>query len=78
MPSLLIDELEPNLLTRLRNRAAASGRTVEEEAKSVLETALRGSSPSVLEAITAFRERLAASGRTFSDSAELVREDRDR
>lgn len=78
MASLHIDELTPDLFARLKSRAAASGRTVEEEAKSVLETVLRSGDPTAWESVAKLRERLCASGRTFGDSAELVREDRDR
>lgn len=78
MSSLLIPELEADTLARLRDRAAASGRSVEEEAKAVLETALHTGNKSAWDSVAAIRDRLAASGRSFGDSAELIREDRDR
>ncbi len=78
MAYLHLDELTPDLFGGLKNRAAASGRTIEEEAESVLETVLRSGDPTAWESVAKLRERLGASGRTFGDSAELVREDRDR
>lgn len=78
MSSILIPELEANTLARLRDRAAASGRSVEEEAKAVLESVLRNGDKAGWDSVAAIRDRLSASGRSFGDSAELIREDRDR
>lgn len=78
MQSLVIPQLEDEALTRLRDRAAASGRSVEEEAKVLLESTLKSNGTSTWANVTAIRERLAASGRQFTDSAEAIREDRER
>jgi antitoxin FitA len=78
MSSLIIPDLKDDALARLRDRAAASGRSVEEEAKVVLESAMQVGCKTAWESVTAIRDRLSASGRWFGDSAELIREDRER
>lgn len=76
MSALVIPNIPPEILAQLRRLAEQNGRTVEEEARHILERAVPASS--AWDAVNEFREGLAASGRTFSDSAELVREDRER
>jgi plasmid stability protein len=78
MPTLLIPEVEETLLIRLRERAAAHGRTPEAEAKRILLESLPPPGARVWAEVNALHDRLAATGRSFSDSAELLREDRDR
>jgi plasmid stability protein len=78
MASLLIPDVEESTLSRLRERAAAHRRTLEAEAKAMLEELLQAPPAPIWERVNAFRNRLAASGRSFGDSAELLREDRDR
>ncbi|MHB1422230.1 MAG: FitA-like ribbon-helix-helix domain-containing protein [Gemmataceae bacterium] len=78
MTQLLIPDVAENLLQQLRERAARQGRSVETEARIILENALRPDPATAWTEIDAFRQRLAASGRTFSDSTELIREDRER
>jgi plasmid stability protein len=78
MPTLLIPEVEETLLVRLRERAAAHGRTPEAEAKLILLESLPPAGVQVWAEVNALHDRLAASGRSFTDSAELLREDRDR
>jgi plasmid stability protein len=77
MPELLILDVEESIHQRLKVRAAAHGRTAEDEARTILTEALQGTADpwAVVDAI---RERLAASGRAPSDSTELLREDRER
>ena len=77
MPELLIPDVEESIHQRLKDRAAAHGRTAEAEARTILTEALRGAADPWA-TVDAVRERLAASGRTFSDSTELIREDRER
>jgi plasmid stability protein len=78
MAELVLTDVDEVVLDHLRERAARHGRTSAEEAKAILEEALRGRSPDAWAPVDAIYHRLAASGRTFSDSAELLREDRDR
>ena len=78
MASILIPEIDERTFAQLRDRAAASGRSVEEEAKSLLERAIHSRCTAAWDAARALRDRLSASGRSFGDSAELIREDRGR
>ena len=78
MSQLLIPDVAEGLLQQLQQRAACNGRSVETEARIILENALQPDPAKVRAEIDAFRERLAASGRAFSDSTELIREDRER
>jgi plasmid stability protein len=77
MSALVIPDLDPATLARLRQRATTNGRTVETEARAILTAALQAPADPWA-AANAIHDRLAASGRAFSDSAELIREDRDR
>ncbi len=78
MAAIVIPDVDEPVLARLRERAAAHGRTPEAEAGMILREALHPSAESAWSRVNALREQLAASGRSFSDSAELLREDRDR
>jgi plasmid stability protein len=62
MATLTIRQLDDNTKTRLRVRAAHHGRSMEEEAREILRSALR-SSPSARENLAdAIRRRFAAFG----------------
>lgn len=76
MSQLVIPDVDDALLSRLKERAARHGRSLEREAKTILAEALPESNPWAA-ADKVFAE-LSATGRTFSDSAELIREDRER
>lgn len=78
MPSLVISEVADTLLIRLRELAAAHGRTPEDEAKAILEDQLQNQAAPIWTKVNAFRNQLAASKRSFGDSTELFREDRER
>lgn len=81
MPDLLIEDLEPALIERLRRRAAHNGCSLEEEVRAILEAAGRlPSNPklSMSEAREISKEsRRQLAGRITGDSAELLRENRD-
>jgi plasmid stability protein len=77
MANLLVRDLDPETVVRLKARAMAHKRSLNRELQLVLDAAARA--PTMAEAraaAEAVRRRLA--GRTFSDSIDLVREDRDR
>jgi plasmid stability protein len=80
MAELIIPDLDEGTLTRLQERAAAHGRTLEAEVKQILTEATHHQPPGAdaWAEVDAIRARLAASGQTFRDSAELLREDRER
>ena len=75
MAEITIPKIDDELLARLCIRAAAAGRSVEQEIREIL-TAACVDQASV---VARLRDRHASHGQhLFSDSAELVREMRDR
>lgn len=74
MPDLLIRGLSEQTIRRLRDRARRNGRSLQSEAKRVLENV---AGPSLAEIVETGRQLRKQLGRTFSDSADLIREDRD-
>ncbi len=76
MADILIRGLEAAAVGRLKSRAARSGRSLQAEARLVLEEASRQGRETVARRAAALRRRLA--GRGHSDSVNLVREDRRR
>jgi len=64
------------VVERLRERARREGRSLESEAKMIVEEAPQIDMNAALKRVDDFRKRFK--GRRFSDSAELIREDRDR
>ena len=75
MPDILIRGLAPQTLKRLKTRAKRHGRSLQSEARSVLENA---AGQSVAEVLTSARQWRKKLGRRFEDSARLIREDRER
>jgi len=75
MPDILIRGLDAQTLKRLKVRAKRHGRSLQGEAKIVLEGAAGLSITEALDAAKGWREKL---NRTFADSTELIREDRRR
>jgi plasmid stability protein len=77
MADLLIRDLKPATHELLRRRAEASGRSLQAEVHSILDSATRASD---VDAARELADRIAArlSDRQHPDSAELVREVRDR
>jgi len=77
MAQVLVRDLDADVVERLKDRARRRGRSLQKEAKAILEDAAsRYTMEEAREAANRVRRRLA--GRTFSDSAELIREDRER
>lgn len=74
MAQVLVRDLEPEVMERLKERAKRHGRSLEAELRCILREAGQTA------AVTPDVARLQAlfEGRTFTDSAELVREDRER
>jgi antitoxin FitA len=75
MPDILIRGLAPQALKRLKTRAKRHGRSLQSEARSVLENA---AGQSVAEVLTSARQWRKKLGRRFESSVELIREDRAR
>ena len=75
MPDILIRGLDTQTLNRLKQRAKQHGRSLQKEARMVLEDAAGMSITEALEAARGWRKKL---GRRFEDSTELIRGDRQR
>ena len=78
MSQLLIPDVAENLLQQLHQRAVRHGRSLETEARIILEDALRPDPAKVWAEVDAIRNALAATGRDFGDSVQDIREDRER
>jgi plasmid stability protein len=77
MAQLLVRDIESETIERLKARAKQHKRSLQGEAKSILEEAAQSVTMDEARAIAEkWHKRLA--GRKFSDSAKLIREDRDR
>ena len=75
MPDILIRGLNAQTLKQLKQRAKQHGRSLQSEAKMVLENAAGKSLEEVLKSAHGWRDKL---GRRFEDSSELIHEDRQR
>ncbi len=76
MSQLLVRDLDDETLQRLKLRARRNGRSLQGEAKAILEAAATYTMEEARAVSERWHERLA--GGTFSDSADAIREDRDR
>jgi plasmid stability protein len=75
MAHLVLPDVDPKVIEELRRRADPLGRSIEDQAKAVLEEALGLSRARALRAARRIRSELPG---PFGDSAGLLREDRDR
>jgi hypothetical protein len=76
MPSLLVRDMPPGTLARLKTRAALHGRSLQAEVLSILEMEANLSDESAwLVWLDDFRAKVA--GRPGPDSVDLLRESRD-
>jgi antitoxin FitA len=78
MPDILIRGLDSQSLRRLKARARHNGRSLQGEAKRILEHAAGQSLAEAMAAAEQWRQKLARGGQRFTDSADLIREDRER
>jgi len=77
MAQLLVRDLEPDIISRLKLRAKNHHRSLQGEAKLILqEAAQKMTMDEVRE--RASKIRTSFGKRKFSDSAELIRKDRER
>lgn len=76
MPTLLVRDLDEELVQLLKQRAVSHHRSAQAEHRAILEAALRPGG----ESFAARARRLAdeTRGRQSTDSADLIRADRDR
>jgi plasmid stability protein len=76
MPDILVRGLRRETVARLKRRAKTSGRSLQQEVRTVLERSVSMlTAPEMRRLTQSWHRRLA--GRTFSDSADLIREDRE-
>jgi|1186.fasta_scaffold1007311_2 plasmid stability protein len=76
MAQILVRDLSPDIVTRLKNRAERNGRSLQGEVKAILESAAKLSMSEAREVAAQIRQSFQ--GRMTSDSADLLREDRER
>ena len=78
MTQITIRRLDPAVVQGLKNRASAAGRSMEEEARRIIEQAVLPSSEGVTPRLRqAMAARAPAGGGCYGDSALLVRRSRD-
>jgi len=77
MAQLLVRDIDPQTINRLKLRAKQHNRSLQGEAKLILEEAAQKMTMEEFKA-RAKRIRESFKGRRFSDSVKLIREDRDR
>jgi antitoxin FitA len=76
MAQLLVRDLDPAVVARLKDQARQNHRSLQGEVKAVLEAAAQRATPDeALALIDQWQRRWG--DRVFSDSAPLIREDRD-
>ncbi len=78
MPDILIRGVDPKILARLKARAERNGRSLQGEAKLILEHAAGHTLVEALASAGRWRKKLAKRGARFDDSTDLIREDRGR
>ena len=77
MAQLLVRDLDDRVAQRLKSRAAQHKRSLQAEAKKILEEAVPDYD-AAWKRIDRIFNRFKRSGRRFNDSAALIREDRNR
>ena len=75
MPDVLVRDLSPKALARLKARASRRGRPLQAELKGILEHAAK-TGPDIAKLAARIRRRLG--GRHHSDSTRLIAADRGR
>lgn len=77
MGQLPVRDLDDDVIRRLRQRAAAHGRSTEAEHRAILEAAVRGEpGATVLAASRRLRQEIAPSGPDGADIIRAAREER--
>ena len=76
MSQILVRNLDDAAVERLKSRARAHGRSLQAEAKDILEQSARIDVAEARKLVDCIRKSFE--GRKFDDSTELVREDRNR
>jgi antitoxin FitA len=76
MAQILVRGIKPEIVKRLKAQAKRHGRSLESEARTILESGTKYSMREARDVVEEWQKHWG--NRTFSDSAELIREDRER
>ena len=76
MPHILVRDLDPSTIERLKSSAKQHGRSLQGEVKAILEETIPMTMNEARAVSEKWHKRLK--GGKFSDSAKLIREDRER
>lgn len=76
MADILVRGIEPKVVERLKKRARAHGRSLQAEAKGILENAIKGDPDAVMAMIRKIRKELGS--RPMPNSTLTIRKDRNR
>jgi hypothetical protein len=76
MAQVLVRDVDPEVVEKLKVRARRNQRSLEAELRVVLEEAVQEPNFAIRDDVQ--RVRALFSGRSFTDSATLLREDRER
>ena len=76
MPDILVRGLAPETLKRLKARAKRHGRSLQSEAKRLMEQAAGADREEIASMLDRWKQRLT--GRKLTSSVDLIREDRGR
>lgn len=77
MANVLIRNLDPEVVAKLKKRAKSAKRSLQGEIHFILERECEFNPVEGWKAADRLRKALERSGRKFSDSTELIRKDRD-
>lgn len=78
MTDILVRNVDPDILDRLKKRARANGRSLQQELHHIIWLAAGGNVESALELGKRMRARIRKHFPNQTDSVKLIREDRDR
>ncbi len=79
MAEILVNDLDDDVVAKLKDRAKGNGRSLQDEVRTILSGIADSPRPdreTALEGIMKLRDKFK--GRRFPDSVALIREDRDR
>ncbi len=76
MAEILVRDLDPSLVSRLKARAKRHGRSLQKEIKLILEESTPVDIQQAAALMEVWQTRLA--GRSFADSADQLHQDRER
>lgn len=78
MANILIRNLDPEVVAKLKKRAKSAKRSLQGEIHFILERQAEINPVEGRRAMDRIREAYERAGKKFSDSAKLIREDRDK